>query len=65
MKKDIGKWCEYHKIPWHNNEECHSKMKDSKSEANSDLNKILKEGRRIWMSNPVPLSLPPNSGQAN
>ena len=25
MKKDTGKWCEYHKIPWHNTEQCHSK----------------------------------------
>jgi hypothetical protein len=23
--KDTGKWCEYHKIPWHNTEECLSK----------------------------------------
>jgi hypothetical protein len=24
-KKDIGKWCEYNKITWHNTEECRSK----------------------------------------
>jgi hypothetical protein len=24
-KKDTGKWCEYHKIPWHKIEECRSK----------------------------------------
>jgi hypothetical protein len=24
-KKDIGKWCDFHKIPWHNTDECHSK----------------------------------------
>jgi hypothetical protein len=25
-KKDIGNWCEFHKIPWHNKYECHSKQ---------------------------------------
>jgi hypothetical protein len=42
MKKDMGKWCEYHKIPWHNTEECCSKqslvaeLKDSKLEVDYD-----------------------------
>ena len=25
-KKDIGKWCDFHKIPSHNTDECHSKQ---------------------------------------
>jgi hypothetical protein len=38
MKKDTGKWCEYHKRPWNNTKECRSKqslmvkLKDSESE---------------------------------
>jgi hypothetical protein len=42
-KKDMGKWCEYHKIPWHNTEECCSKqslvaeLKYFESEEDSDF----------------------------
>ena len=25
-KKDTGKWCDFHKIPWNNTEECHTKQ---------------------------------------
>jgi len=26
MKKDTGKWCNFHKIPWHNTDECRMKQ---------------------------------------
>jgi hypothetical protein len=41
MKKDTGKWFDFHKIPWHNTDEYHSKMslvvniKDKKSNPDS------------------------------
>jgi hypothetical protein len=53
MKKDMGKWCEYHKIPWHNIEECFSKqllmveLKASKLEVDSDSESNFKGGKRI------------------
>jgi len=25
MKNDTGKWCEFHKRPWNNTDECHPK----------------------------------------
>ena len=42
-KKDTGKRCEFHKSPWHNTNECHSKqslvaeIKSSKSDPDSDF----------------------------
>jgi hypothetical protein len=41
-KKDMGKWCEYNKRPWHNTKECCSKqslvdeLKAYESEEDSD-----------------------------
>ena len=40
-KKDTGKWCEFHKSPWHNIDECRSKqslvVKIKSSESNIDF----------------------------
>jgi hypothetical protein len=53
MKKDMGKWCEYHKIPWHNTEECRSKkslvaeLKASESEVDSDSESNPEGGKQI------------------
>jgi hypothetical protein len=53
MKKDTGKWCEYHKIPWHNIEEYHSKqslvvqLKASKSKVDSNSESNTKGGKNI------------------
>jgi hypothetical protein len=72
MKKDTGKWCEFHKIPWHNTDECRLKqslvaeMKALESEAGFDSESDPERGRRSLMQNPVPpLSLPPRSIQVN
>jgi hypothetical protein len=43
-KKDTGKWCNFHKIPWHNTDECRSKqslvaeIKDKESNPDSKSN---------------------------
>jgi hypothetical protein len=58
MKKDTGKWCEFHKIPWHNTDECHSKkslvaeLKASESEAGSDSESDLDKGKWIIDAEP-------------
>jgi hypothetical protein len=53
MKKDMGKWCEYHKSPWLNTDECHSNqslmvvLKDSESDVDSDSESNPEGGKRI------------------
>jgi hypothetical protein len=58
MKKDMGKWCEYHKIPWHNTDECCSKkslmveLKASKSEDNFYSESNPEGGKQIIGAEP-------------
>jgi hypothetical protein len=57
-KKDTGKWCEFHKIPWHNTDECHSKqsllaeMKSPGSDVDSDSDSEPEKGRWIIDADP-------------
>jgi hypothetical protein len=52
-KKETEKWCEYHKIPWSNTEECFSKqslvveIKAFKSEDNFDFESNPEGGKQI------------------
>jgi hypothetical protein len=53
MKKDIGKWCNFHKSPWHNIVDYRSKqslvaeVKASESDVGSDSELELEKGRQI------------------
>jgi hypothetical protein len=53
IKKDIGKWCNFHKIPWNNTVDCRSKkslvveVKASESNAGYDFESKPKKGRWI------------------
>jgi hypothetical protein len=57
-KKDTGKWCEYHKSPWHNIKEFCSKkslvveLKAYKSETDSDFESSPEGGK--WIINVEP-----------
>jgi hypothetical protein len=52
-KKDTEKWCDFHKSPWHNTANCHSKqslvaeVKASESYAESDSEPEPERGRQI------------------
>jgi hypothetical protein len=59
MKKETGKWCNFHKIPRHNTDECHSKQslvaEIKEKNPNTDSKSILENNgiRSIIDANPT------------
>jgi hypothetical protein len=59
MNKDTRKWCDFHKIPQHNTDECHSKkssvsdIKDKESNPDLEYDSESIDRRQIIDANPT------------
>jgi hypothetical protein len=59
MKKDIEKWCDFHKIPWKNTNECRSKqslvveIKDKELNLDSESDSENTDKRQIINTDPT------------
>jgi hypothetical protein len=47
MNKDTGKWFDFHKIPWHNNNKCHQKQSFLVEIKEKDFNPDLESDKEI------------------
>ena len=75
LKKEAGKWCDFHKSPTHNKSECRAKqslvaeIKASESDAyidtESEPEKGNDKGKKLLIQIPMPLLPPRRSKRKN